>query len=642
MKKIFSAALALVCIWFATPALAALPSGYTQLEYIESTGTQYIDTGIKANLNTKAILDFQLSNYNNRGAILGSRVDQNTNAFIIGSNSGEFVNTTYPFAQFDNVTPTSVKSLPNFDLNRHIFELSSDGFYIDRTLYLTYSNPTSFSTQENIVLFARYSSGRLVYGAFKAYSLKLYNNNTLVRDFVPAKNSSGVVGMYDTVNDVFYENKGSGEFIAGDPVTDNPCRNLADMTEQNIMVGKYVSAEGIISDSENNFTYMTFIPVKPNTTYTLSFSSPLYFASVSEYSTASDGGFITRQTKYSTSITEPFDLTDFTFTTGATTNYIRWGSNMYKSRTITLSDVLSLNYMFEEGDTATAYVPYCEKIKIATTKYNETAFGPLNTALANAISVVDTVVSNTITQAGRIATLQAQKQTRPNDIADDNEKCPAGKKCLLVEDASGVPHWYEIVENASLLPDGYTQLEYIQSTGTQYIDTGVVINSQNYVMKATLATDNGTDNVLFGVAYASNNLQGVTINTAGSFRYGNGPIQALSSPMTSGVVHSLELSWKQLSVDGVVQTTANDTSWPSSVPNYSLYVFGRNGMGTAGFLKAMKLYAFQIYNDGSMIQDLVPAQRNSDGAIGMYDTVSGEFFENKGEGEFIGGQPVFN
>ena len=164
MKKIFSAALALVCIWFATPALAALPSGYTQLEYIESTGTQYIDTGIKANLNTKAILDFQLSNYNNRGAILGSRVDQNTNAFIIGSNSGEFVNTTYPFAQFDNVTPTSVKSLPNFDLNRHIFELSSDGFYIDRTLYLTYSNPTSFSTQENIVLFARYSSGKKFIG----------------------------------------------------------------------------------------------------------------------------------------------------------------------------------------------------------------------------------------------------------------------------------------------------------------------------------------------------------------------------------------------------------------------------------------------------------------------------------------------
>ncbi|MBR4624111.1 MAG: hypothetical protein IKO56_01075, partial [Alphaproteobacteria bacterium] len=131
----------------------------------------------------------------------------------------------------------------------------------------------------------------------------------------------------------------------------NSCRNLADMTEQNIMVGKYVSAEGIISDSEYNFTYMTFIPVKPNTTYTLSFSSPLYFASVSEYSTASDGGFITRQTKYSTSTTEPFDLTDFTFTTGATTNYIRWGSNMYKSRAITLNDVLSLNYMFEEGDT---------------------------------------------------------------------------------------------------------------------------------------------------------------------------------------------------------------------------------------------------------------------------------------------------
>ena len=38
----------LIGLLFAVPAVAAdLPAGYTQLEYIESTGTQYIDTGIK-------------------------------------------------------------------------------------------------------------------------------------------------------------------------------------------------------------------------------------------------------------------------------------------------------------------------------------------------------------------------------------------------------------------------------------------------------------------------------------------------------------------------------------------------------------------------------------------------------------------
>ena len=37
----------------------ALPSGYTQYEYIESSGTQYIDTGFKPNQNTRTVIDFQ-------------------------------------------------------------------------------------------------------------------------------------------------------------------------------------------------------------------------------------------------------------------------------------------------------------------------------------------------------------------------------------------------------------------------------------------------------------------------------------------------------------------------------------------------------------------------------------------------------
>ncbi|MBQ7185908.1 MAG: hypothetical protein IJR92_03840, partial [Alphaproteobacteria bacterium] len=136
---------------------------------------------------------------------------------------------------------------------------------------------------------------------------------------------------------------------------------------------------------------------------------------------------------------------------------------------------------------------YCETpIKIATTKYNETAFSPLNTALANAISVVDSVVSNTITQAGLIADLQTQKQTRPNDIADDSEKCPAGKKCLLVEDASGVPHWYEIVERYSRLPDGYTELEYVSNAANTYLDTGIIPTVDNVVMEMKVKPTTGS------------------------------------------------------------------------------------------------------------------------------------------------------
>ena len=39
----------------------SLPSGYTRLEYIESTGTQYVDTGFRPNQDSRVICDYQLT-----------------------------------------------------------------------------------------------------------------------------------------------------------------------------------------------------------------------------------------------------------------------------------------------------------------------------------------------------------------------------------------------------------------------------------------------------------------------------------------------------------------------------------------------------------------------------------------------------
>ena len=53
------------------------------------------------------------------------------------------------------------------------------------------------------------------YASMKLYSCKIYNNGTLVRNLVPAKNSGGTIGLYDLVNSAFYTNAGSGTFTAG-------------------------------------------------------------------------------------------------------------------------------------------------------------------------------------------------------------------------------------------------------------------------------------------------------------------------------------------------------------------------------------------------------------------------------------------
>ena len=107
------------------------------------------------------------------------------------------------------------------------------------------------------------------------------------------------------------------------------------------------------------------------------------------------------------------------------------------------------NLMLEHGDVANAYVAPTPCIRIAGTKIAAAAFERADAMRARLVNVVDHVVSQTITQAASIATLQTEKQTRPADDptdANNAENCPEGKKCLLVTDENKTPHWYEIFD----------------------------------------------------------------------------------------------------------------------------------------------------------------------------------------------------
>ena len=66
-------------------------------------------------------------------------------------------------------------------------------------------------------------------GEKRLYSFRIYDGATLVRDFIPCKNPSGVVGLYEIVEGKFYQNKGTGEFIAD-----------ADKPEDSLMAWRYM------------------------------------------------------------------------------------------------------------------------------------------------------------------------------------------------------------------------------------------------------------------------------------------------------------------------------------------------------------------------------------------------------------------
>lgn len=165
-----------------------LPSTYRKLEYIQSSGKQYIDTGVIVKDITEIKVDFQaVTILSGENQYASSWVDQQ-NHIQIGINGNKFMDSGgVTYSQTSSVTArTQAVGVPLGAVNLH--------------LYL-------FAQSE--------STGALHYSSGRIFSCQITTADGLVRNFVPCKNPDGVIGMYDVVNDKFYQNSGSDTFIAG-------------------------------------------------------------------------------------------------------------------------------------------------------------------------------------------------------------------------------------------------------------------------------------------------------------------------------------------------------------------------------------------------------------------------------------------
>ena len=186
-----------------------LPNDYTQVDYIESDGNQYIDLGITANQDTNFSIKFETPS-----EVIGSKslfgyFNDNTNSFYLYISS----NKQFQFGY---------KSWQNFGLSNSVLENTiynvsnnKNKLYVNGTEY-TNSNTDDFSTSPNNLLLFKISGATSGGHPIKLYSFKLFNNKTIVRDMIPCyRNSDNEVGLYDIVNNVFYTNQGTGAFTYG-------------------------------------------------------------------------------------------------------------------------------------------------------------------------------------------------------------------------------------------------------------------------------------------------------------------------------------------------------------------------------------------------------------------------------------------
>ena len=184
-----------------------LPSGYTELEYIQSSGTQYIDTGFKPNQDTRVVTKFDMIQTDTAWRKLWGSGSGSYNLDFALWNDGTTKLQSYYGTKTNNAVPITSMSL-NVDANKNIWEYSGETITFDKNNFTCAYSMYIFNVNKD-------NSSAYLPGMMKLYFFKIYNNEVLVRDFIPCKNPSGAIGLYDTVNNQFYQNVGSGTFIAG-------------------------------------------------------------------------------------------------------------------------------------------------------------------------------------------------------------------------------------------------------------------------------------------------------------------------------------------------------------------------------------------------------------------------------------------
>lgn len=191
-----------------------LPSGYTELEYISSDGTQYVNTWFYPTPKTRVVADVELPAYSAAMYPFGTRSEAVTTAaqqLMVGYVAANRLRYFY-FGTYKNFNVTSLSGRITIDANKNVLSVGSQSVTMDGT---TLTGPTSYP----IFLFAYNNIGRAAgYSSCQMYSCKIYDDDILKMDFVPCKNPSGVVGLYDVVSRNFFGSFWTGEFIAGPTV----------------------------------------------------------------------------------------------------------------------------------------------------------------------------------------------------------------------------------------------------------------------------------------------------------------------------------------------------------------------------------------------------------------------------------------
>lgn len=206
------------------------------------------------------------------------------------------------------------------------------------------------------------------------------------------------------------------------------------------------------------------------------------------------------------------------------------------------------------------------------------------------------------------------------------------KNVKKITDGSGNIMWYKV-------PDGYRKVEYLESSGTQYIDIQTYIDSE-FTVNTSIEYKTEVNNVSpFGFLMTEN---GAASKRFSFFTNNNGLFAGIGNAQTQigyaqypsllDVKRQIVGGEYGFNVDGQDFLANNaDIDWKET---FTFRLFGRYSNGTYTKKFSGRIYYFIVPGQ----YNLIPVIRTSDDKPGMYDLVNDVFYPNQGTGEFTWGK----
>ncbi len=212
------------------------------------------------------------------------------------------------------------------------------------------------------------------------------------------------------------------------------------------------------------------------------------------------------------------------------------------------------------------------------------------------------------------------------------EKCSynLGKGIFISKDLEINKKYYDKEGNQ------YTKVEYLESTGTQYINTEYnPINfyqlTINYISYIPPIYGNVIGLVSNGQYY------GMRRNNDSSIRWHSVTgIYDINVNLSYNVYYNVIQNVDELYIDGIQYNGANYDSTSSLSSSYPLYIFARNNNGNSDCFSQTRLKKLSIKSGNTLIRDYIPVI-NMNGRPCLFDDVEDKCYYNQGTGEFLYG-----